>query len=279
MRAELGGADILRRVLLPDHHVHTEWSWDAGRGSMRDTCVRALEIGLPSIAFTDHADFTDYVRARDGLLDIAGYHQCIERCRAAFPTLRILSGIELGEPHRFPEEVAALRSAGPLDRVLGSVHCFDRAGELVDASTPGLQDEMGPDAVMRSSLGETLDLLRSQAEFDVLAHIDYAKRYRPQGSRLDPFAFEEELRAVLREAARRGVALEINTTRGGDRDRYLCPDLTVLTWWREEGGRALAFGSDAHSPDRVAAGFELAAEVAEAAGFRPQDDPSAFWRT
>ena len=232
---------------------------------------------MPSIAFTDHADFTDYVRARDGLLDVAGYQACIERCRAAFPALRILSGVELGEPHRFPAEAAAVRGAGPLDRVLGSVHCFDRGGVLVDSSTPGLQDEVGADVVMRATLLETLELLRSEIEFDVLAHLDYAKRYRPSGDPLDPFAFEEEFRAVLREAAGRGVAVEINTTRGGERERYLCPDVTVLTWWREEGGRAVAFGSDAHSPDRIAAGFELAAAVVEAAGFRPQDDPSAFW--
>ena len=70
-------------MLIPDGHVHTQWSWDAPRGDMKASCRRALELGLPSIAFTDHADFTDYVRARDGLLDIAAYHECLQRCRAA----------------------------------------------------------------------------------------------------------------------------------------------------------------------------------------------------
>jgi hypothetical protein len=36
-------------------------------------------------------------------------------------------------------------------------------------------------------------------------------------------------------------------------------------------------GSDAHDPDRIARGFELASQVAEAAGFRPNDDPAGYW--
>ena len=37
-------------MLPPDNHVHTEWSWDAYAGSMEQSCARALELGLPSIA-------------------------------------------------------------------------------------------------------------------------------------------------------------------------------------------------------------------------------------
>src|SRR6478672_13755272 len=43
-----------------DHHVHTEWSWDAPDGSMERTCLRAVELGLPSVAFTEHADLTPW---------------------------------------------------------------------------------------------------------------------------------------------------------------------------------------------------------------------------
>jgi histidinol-phosphatase (PHP family) len=43
------------------------------------------------------------------------------------------------------------------------------------------------------------------------------------------------------------------------------------------GGTAVAFGSDAHEPDRVADGFAAAAAVAEANGFRPAADPLALW--
>jgi histidinol-phosphatase (PHP family) len=44
------------------------------------------------------------------------------------------------------------------------------------------------------------------------------------------------------------------------------------------GGEAISFGSDAHQPDKVAGGFELATQIVEAAGFKPASDPTALWR-
>ena len=48
-------------TLPADQHVHTEWSWDARDGAMERTCARAVRIGLPAIAFTEHADYTPWV--------------------------------------------------------------------------------------------------------------------------------------------------------------------------------------------------------------------------
>jgi histidinol-phosphatase (PHP family) len=244
---------------------------------MEATCRRALEIGLPSIAFTDHADF---VRAFDDQrpVDIEGYLECIDNCRRAFPQLRILSGIELGEPHLFPAEAGAMLRAGRLDRVLASIHCLRLEGRHVDMSQRVL-DRESADHLMRDFLAETLALVASDQRFDVLAHIDYPKRFWPhQELAFVETDFEQEYRAVLRALASRESVLEINTTRGSDPVRGLCPALPVLRWWREVGGGAISFGSDSHEPARIASGFRLAAEVAEAAGFKPSDDPAGFWR-
>jgi histidinol-phosphatase (PHP family) len=51
-------------MLPADSHTHSEWSWDArarGIGSMRNSCSRAVELGLPAIAFTEHQDFASWV--------------------------------------------------------------------------------------------------------------------------------------------------------------------------------------------------------------------------
>ncbi|MEV6930395.1 PHP domain-containing protein [Dactylosporangium sp. NPDC051485] len=48
-----------------DSHVHSECSWDAPYTSMTLACRRAVELGLPYIAFTDHADFTARLIAAD----------------------------------------------------------------------------------------------------------------------------------------------------------------------------------------------------------------------
>jgi histidinol-phosphatase (PHP family) len=241
---------------------------------MEETCRRAVQLGLPSIAFTEHAD---WVRGNAAVVDIAGYFDCLDRCRAAFPGLRILSGVELGEPHRYPGHVRQLLAYRPLDRVIGSVHCIDWDGAMTDASTPGFMQPDRVDEMYRAYLREVISMLESHQPFEVLAHLDYPKRYWPAGATYDESRFENELRSVLRAAAKRGVALELNTTRGGDPSRWLNPSSTVVRWWREEGGRALAFGSDAHSPEHLAAGFDLARQVAEAAGFRPQSQPDGFW--
>jgi histidinol-phosphatase (PHP family) len=245
---------------------------------MEATCRRAVRIGLPSIAFTDHADFVDGVHDDLQPFDVTAYLAEVQRCRYLFPALRILSGVELGEPHRFPAEAAAVLAVGGLDRVLGSVHCFVWNGRIMDASSlRDLHVSQAPDA-FRSYLRESLALAESEQPFDVMAHLDYPKRYWPH----DQLAFreedfEEELRAVLRALAARGSALEINTTRGTDPARGLCPGPTVVRWWVEEGGLALTLGSDAHDPARIALGFERAAHLADAAGFRPNDDPTGHW--
>ncbi|MDQ6773804.1 MAG: PHP domain-containing protein [Candidatus Dormibacteraeota bacterium] len=246
---------------------------------MEATCRRALELGLPGIAFTDHADFVEGVYRDLRPLEVDAYRAEVERCRALFPGLRVLSGVELGEPHRFPKRVAAVRAAGPLDRVLGSVHAFPWEGGFAEPSLllPGLALSRQAAAV-RAYLAETLALAESGADFEVLAHLEYFKRFWPH-ERLPYRAedFEPELRAVLAALAARGSALEVNTTRGGDPVSALGPGPAVLRWWVEAGGRAVSFGSDAHDPAMIGLGFAAAAGMVEAGGFRPNPDPTGFW--
>src|SRR5437667_11718098 len=119
---------------------------------MERSCERAIELGLPAVAFTDHADFVK-VHEDQYCVDIAGYLVSVERCRTKYPGLRILSGVELGEPHWFPDETAAVLSAGPLDNVLGSVHCVKLAGEIVDPSQLRGREGSEPAAPNRRYVG------------------------------------------------------------------------------------------------------------------------------
>ncbi len=242
---------------------------------MERSCKRALELGLPGIAFTEHAEWNQ-VHPGQHSVDIAGYLDAVERCRAKFKALRILSGVELGEPHWFPRETAEVLAAGPLDQVLGSIHCIhDVDGGLLDASQ--FRERAGLDfpGAVREYFRETLAMIDSGLPFETLAHIDYPKRYWLNGVALyDEQDYEPEIRAVLIAAAGTGRVLEVNTTRG----RILCPDITVVRWWREVGGQAVQYASDAHDPDKIAEGFKLATQMVEAAGFKPAKDPMALWR-
>ena len=241
---------------------------------MEKSCERALELGLPAIAFTEHAEW-NVVHEGQHSVDILGYFEAVERCRAKYPDLRIQTGVELGEPHWFPQETADVLAAGPLDRVLGSIHCIRLDGAVLDASQFRKHEGLDFPAAVRNYLGEVLKMVESGQPFETLAHLDYPKRYWLDG--IAPYRehdYEPEIRAVLKAAAKTGRVLEVNTTRG----HTLCPDLTVVRWWREVGGQAVQYGSDAHQPDKVAEGFKVATQMVEAAGFKPARDPVALWR-
>jgi histidinol-phosphatase (PHP family) len=276
-------------VALPvDGHVHSEWSWDAVAGSMHRSCARAVELGLPGIAFTEHVDLTRWIAgtaeaawyeglgiavAPDGSVtppafEPEGYFAAVEDCRRRHPDLRILTGLELGEPHWHPAAVAELARPGRFEQVLGSLHGLPHDAGF--AEPPTLFEHREPAEILRAYLAEVAALAEADGPFTVLAHIDYPLRFWPaEAGPFDPAAFEEEFRHALGATARSGRALEINTT--------IPLPATVVRWWHEVGGTAVTFGSDAHQPDTVARLFRETAGLAEAHGFRPAADPFGWW--
>lgn len=247
-----------------DYHIHTCFSCDS-EASPQAVCRAARDLGLREIAITDHADFTPQDVCR-GYLRQAAQWQAVAHCQERFGgQLAIRAGVEIGEPHRFPTEVDELLSTQEYDVVLGALHwvgerpTFD-AGYFADASL---------DQGIHWYLDE-LQLLATEGEFDVLAHLDILRRgsQRCFGlAELDWRPYESQLRAVLRTVADRRKALEVNTSfaRKGMGRPGLGPD--VLRWFREEGGRLLTIGSDAHRAVDVGQDFDAAVELVRAAGF------------
>ena len=102
--------------------------------------------------------------------DVRGYLEEVERCRLLFPDLRILSGVELGEPHLHQAAVARVLAAGPFDRVLGSLHCLPDGDGFTD---PGeLFRRRVAAEVVRDYLGDVARMVSTDDTFAVLAHID-----------------------------------------------------------------------------------------------------------
>lgn len=272
-------------MLPADNHIHTQFSWDTrSRSSMIRACERALEVGLPAVAFTEHVDFTQWgdgdrpmndgpeARAQGSIqpVDVEGYITSVQECRERFPGLRILSGIEAGEPHLFAGSVAAVLAQASFDRVLGSLHSLPREGLLVGVGW-FLSRDTAYD-VVRDYCAELVRMIGSSAVFEVLAHFDYPRRYWPSAAGpYEDVKVEEEHRTVFRALAGSGRVLEINTASP-------LVSATAMRWWYEEGGGAVSFGSDAHTPNRVGDSFKLAVDVVEGAGFRPGKDRFDFWR-
>lgn len=247
---------------------------------MDATCAQAVTIGLPVVAFTEHVDFTPFRAGflaeqfgdlvTDGILnapvlDVEGYLESVERCRAKYPELRILTGMEIGQPHLHQTELAGLLARGTFERLIGSLHC------LLDGDQYAEPWELIPRRpaaeVFREYLAEIPRMVAGSDLFEVFGHIDYPVRSWP--GVFEPKDFEDELRLALRALADGERVLEFNTR--------LPLNPTILTWWREEGGQRLSFGSDAHLPEALGTGLAEAAAVAEAHGFRPDTNPEKPW--
>jgi histidinol-phosphatase (PHP family) len=173
------------------------------------------------VAFTEHADFTAWsLRSDDRIpdewrhlvsddvltppaLDLGGYQECLRRCRERFPGLRILSGVELSEPHWHRGRAAALLRDGGFDRVLASVHSAPSGTGFTEIS--GRLRDQAPAQVLRDYLAEAAALINQFDAFEILAHIEYPVRYWPRNARpFDPDDFQDEYRHVLRTLAGAG---------------------------------------------------------------------------
>jgi histidinol-phosphatase (PHP family) len=250
---------------------------------MDATCARAVELGLPAIAFTEHVDFTPfragYLAERfaplvtGGILtapvfDVAGYIESVLRCRAKYPGLRILTGMEVGQPHRHGGELAALLKMGAFDRVLGSLHCLPDDDEFAEPFE--LVSRYPAETVLREYLKEIPRMVAGSGLFEVFSHIDYPLRSWPkEGRPFAPLDFEEEFRAALRSLSQGDRVLEINAK--------VPLHARILAWWREEGGRRVTFGSDGHEPWTLAKGLMGVAAMADGFGFRADSKPESPW--
>ena len=273
--------------MLPlDGHVHSEWSWDAVAGDMEATCARAVELGLPAVAFTEHVDHTRWLvsegtepdpRARGdrapgtftaGPLDVDGYLESLERCRERFPSLHLLSGVELGEPHWHADAVAHLLAAGPFERVLGSLHSLpdDAAAAEPPSSTAAARRRRSSRATSSSSPRWSSRPASSRCSRTSTTRCATG-RARP--GRSTSARSRTSFRHVLRTLAGGDRVLEVNTK------GPMLPE--VVRWWREEGGRVVTFGSDAHRPELLGRRLAEAVAMVEAYGFRAGRHPYDRW--
>jgi len=247
---------------IRDYHVHTSFSIDSD-AQMPATCEAAISRGLSEIAFTDHADFGPDDTPDD--FPTVKYLAEIERCRTTYgDRLTIRAGIEMGEPHIFAQEAAAVLDGGDFDFVLGSAHYADGMQAAWHATFFEQPLRQAYEAYFR----QVVDLA-AEGDFDVLGHLDLVKRDAGQFGKVydGPEPYADMIRTALRYIVERGKGIEINTSPLRRGQSEPCPTLQILRWYREMGGEILTIGSDAHRSEDVASDFDVALEMAEAVGF------------
>ena len=94
-------------------------------------------------------------------------------------------------------------------------------------------------------LAEARRMIAGSDVYEVLSHIDYAVRSGRLSRKVRlTHGSRGVFRLVMRDLAGSGRALELNV--GGPLRPW------IPQWWREEGGRAITFASDAHTTDALA---------------------------
>jgi len=234
-----------------DLHCHSRFSVDS-RADMASYCRRARELGVDAICFTDHVDYNELYDGKP-YYDPDGYWRELAAARESYPQLRLLSGMEFSEAHLFQPELAALKSRG-YDMVMGSCHVWYEnvfISQIIERNLISMEESY------RLYWEALLAMVRAGG-FQVLGHIDFPKRYYRQ-----ILHDEHKIREICRTAVEQGICLEINTSslrKGLDEPM---PGRHILDIYRQEGGKYVTIGSDAHKPEDLAAGREEAREIAE----------------
>jgi len=214
----------------------------------------AAARGVDEIGFTEHVYYFRQTRALWELpyqtercvYDLDAYVDAvIEAKRRGLP---VKLGLEVDYVGRRQDELASILEPYPWDYLLGSVHWLD--GLAADSSPDaGVWAEWPVEEVWRRYF-EALAELAASRHVDVLAHPDLPKIFGRRPERIEYPKLD-------------GVALEISTNGRYKPVGELYPDLELL----QAAALPITLASDAHVPENVGRDFDLALELARAAGY------------
>ena len=252
-----------------DLHTHSNNSFDA-KSSVDDICRAAIERGLYAVAITDHCE-APFIRFGDdcefGCFDRL-IPQSIADTAAARKKyagqLRVIRGLELGEPLDEPDGTARALSYGEYDFVLASVHNIRNMQDFYYMNYSGVDI----DGLLALYFAE-LEQVAAFPHFDSLSHLTYPLRYifKGTGKMPDLSVHSDSIDRIFKILIENNKALEINVQGLFRELKTTLPSLPLVRRYRELGGRLITIGTDAHSADMVGVGIKEGIEVAKAAGF------------
>jgi histidinol-phosphatase (PHP family) len=235
---------------------------------MRDYVEAAIAAGVTTLGFSDHSPFfaEPAEHALPGVAmakgDFPGYVAEAVRLREEYRSrIGILVGVE---SDFFPEHAALYRAqyaALPLDYVIGSVHVLDgvdlfRPSRWENATRNELRDQ-------RERYCALVARSARSGMFDILGHIDVIKAVCPQIAEVATPAVDR----MLREIADADVVIEVNTSGTTKPCGGWYPSGDIIERAHHYGVK-VTFGSDAHTPERVADAHTEVRDYLRAIGYR-----------
>jgi histidinol-phosphatase (PHP family) len=242
-------------MFLADYHTHTKKHSFDGYDSFADMLAAAHRAGLNELCVTDHCD----MGAETPFPAEERYREYTNVRVSGRTGVKLLLGIELGEPIHDAQKAEAAVAAVPYDYIIGSLHALKGEKDYYYLRYSSEEE-------FHMLLGRYFDELREMTEwgcFDALGHIEYPLRYTQRDgfvvSSLLP-RHHDDLRSLFKALAAKGIGMEVNL--GG-----LQPDPAVYALYRQCGGEIITLGSDAHRAGDVGRGIKDGVELCRAAGF------------
>lgn len=259
---ELG---IMKFDKLVDCHVHSNFSDDSTM-RLEEGVAAAVQLGLKGLTFTDHLDldFPDNQYLFD--FDINERSDRIgELAQRYAGTIEVLHGIELGaQPHTITETISKIKGHN-FDFIICSIHAVDG---FALHQPDGFYEDKTKDQAYRRYLEEVYWSVCNVADFDVVGHLGYIRRYGPYESKSMPYKhFDEYIDAILKAVIDSGRGIEINVSGYAYKLGSPIPDVDIVRRYKELGGQIVTLGSDAHSADQIGKSFKQGLALIEKVGF------------
>ncbi|MCP4683168.1 MAG: histidinol-phosphatase HisJ family protein [Desulfobacterales bacterium] len=247
--------------MLPDYHIHTDLCKHAN-GAPFAYRLEAERQKITEICFTDHAPNPDgYDPAhRMELSQFTLYRDMISSLEDGnVPS--VLFGIEADYYDGCEQFLSEWLPAQGFDLVLGSVHYIEDWG-FDNPDQRHVWDSVDVTATWRRYF-KLIEKLAESRLFDAVGHLDLPKKFGHRPSDKD---LEEVVQPALDRMAIAGMGIELNTSGLRKPVGEIYPSLLILSMAYERD-IPICFGSDAHSPGEIGAGFDLALKLAREAGY------------
>lgn len=229
-----------------DYHIHTQFSKDS-KLTMEDICIKAIELGLKEICFTDHWDLNPNGESFDFNLDYLNYTSEYLRCSDKYgDKIKIKKGLEIGLQSHLLKKIDALLKDKTFDFILGSIHYVNKTDLLKDDFYKNKEKK---DA-FNEYLQEVYICISEFDNFDCLGHLDVIRRYCPYVDKsLNYIDYHEILDNILTLLIKKEKGLEANISAKRYNLGNILPSEEILKRYKDLGGKIVTLGSDSHLPE------------------------------
>jgi len=225
-----------------DYHMHTSFSADSTY-PMEEVVLKAIELGLDEICFTDHVDHVPSYEDSD----LIEYRKEYLRMKDKYSDkIKMKFGVEFGMQLHTTSLFEKDFNDYDFDFVILSCHQIHDQELWNQEFQKGLNQKEINEQYYKC----IYDSICSFKNYSVLGHLDAIKRDDPYGEYDDKNVFEI-IEKILKVVIEDGKGIEINTSNFRYHLSDLTPSKTILKLYYDLGGRIITFGSDTHQKEHV----------------------------